>query len=174
MRYLILFGIIIINVIFTGAVFTNINVLDIAPDIIICTISSIAILEKRMAGAVIGLFCGLLLDILFTGAIGFYAIPYFATGAAAYFVSIRLSYIDRYIVPCCFAAAALLLKEFFSAILTYMLGINFSFWHKLIRYMLPEALFTGVFMLLIYFLFRRLYRLVAIRPKNLEDLKRLL
>lgn len=174
MRYLILFAIIVVNLIFTGAVFPNINILAIAPDIIICTISSIAILEKRMTGAVIGLFCGLMLDIMFTGAIGFYAIPYFATGAASYFVSIRLSYIDRYIVPCCFAAAAYVFKELISALLTYMLGINFLFWHKFFRYILPEALFTGAFMLLVYYIFRRLYRSVSIRPKNLEDLRRLL
>lgn len=174
MRYLILFAVAVINIIFTGAVFPNINISGIAPDIIICTISAIVIIEKRMTGAVMGLFCGLMLDIIFTGIIGFYSIPYFATGAAAFFVSARLSYIDRYVVPCCFAAAALLLKELISAILSYMLGSHFLFWHKFVRYMLPEALFTGIFMLLIYYLFRRLYRSVSVRPKNLEDLKRLL
>lgn len=174
MRYVILFAIAIINIIFTGAVFTNINIFGIAPDIIICTVASMIILEKRLTGAYIGLFCGLMLDIMFTGAIGFYSIPYFAAGAAAYFVSIRLNYIDKFIVPCCFAAAATLLKEFISAILSYTLSNNFLFWHKLIRYMLPEALFSGVFMLLIFFLFIRIYRSGSVRPTNLDDLKRLL
>ncbi len=173
MRFLLLFAVAAVNLIFTGAVFPNINLFGIAPDIIICTISSIAILEIRMSGAVFGLACGLVLDLMFTGSIGFYAMAYFLTGAASYGISMRLRYVDKYIVPGCFAAGAYLFKELTSALLVYMTGLSFSLPQMLFRYILPEALFTGVFMLLVHTLMRKLYRAGSIRPRSSKDIKRL-
>lgn len=173
MRYLMLFAVTVINLILTGTVFVNINIAGVSPDVLICTISAIALLEKRMTGAVIGLVCGLVLDLMFSGAIGLYAIPYFAIGAFAYFASIHLQYIDNYLVPCCFAAIAYLCKDVISALLTYMLGTRIAFWHMMIRYTLPGMLLTGVFMLLAYVIFRRIYRTGSVRPKKMDDINRL-
>lgn len=173
MRYLVLLAVMAVNLIFTGTVFPNLNIMGLAPDVIICTISAMAIIEKRMAGALFGLVCGLALDMMFTGAIGFYALPYFVAGAVAYAASVRLRYVDQYVVPGFFAAGAYICKELTSALLVYMMGNVYSFWQMLLRYILPEALMTGLFMLLIHYLMRRLYRSGAIRPVQNSDIKRL-
>lgn len=169
MRYLVLFIITIVNLIFVGAFFPNINVAGIAPDVIICSIASIAIIEKSMMGAVIGLICGLTLDVLFSGAIGFYAIPYFATGAILYFVCSKVNYFDNYILPFFIAVGAYFIKELLFALLVYMMGMSYSFSHMLIRYILPETLITGVFMLLIHFIFIRIYRSSSMKLKRFDD-----
>jgi rod shape-determining protein MreD len=174
MRYLFLALTVIVNLIFTGAVFPNINILGIAPDIIICTMASMAALEKSITGAAIGLICGLALDIMFTGAIGFFTLPYFVAGMCLYFVSNRIRYIDPVLLPAAFALGAYLIKEFLTALLAYILGLDVSLGHRFLRYMLPEMLATGIFMLLIHLIMKRLYRSNSIRPKGMEDLKKLL
>lgn len=173
MRYIMFAAMAVVNLIFTGAVFLNINVAGLSPDIIICSMASIVILEKRMSGAVIGLFCGLLLDMLFSGVIGFYTLPYLITGAILYAVVKRISYIDRFFIPMLIAAGAYLFREMLSALITYMLGSEFSIWNMLLRYILPETLFTGIFMLLYHLLLERIYRSPSVHPVNREEFKRL-
>lgn len=173
MRYLMLFAVAVINLILTGTVFVNLNIAGVSPDVLICTLSAIALLEKRMTGAVIGLVCGITLDIMFSGIIGLYAIPYFAVGAAAYFAAIRLQYVDNYLVPCCFAAIAFACKDLISAMLAYMLGTQIAFWHMMLRFTLPGMLLTGTFMLLVHMIFRRLYRSGSVRPKKMNDVNKL-
>jgi rod shape-determining protein MreD len=173
MRYIVLAAVTVVNLIFTGAVFPNLNIAGLAPDIIICTMTSIAILEKRMTGAVIGLICGLMLDLLFTGAIGFFAIPYLLVGAALFAVVKRIAYFDRFFLPMGIAAGAYLLREMLSALLTYMLGSEFSVWLMLVRYTLPEMCLTALLMVPIHLLLSRIYRSPSVRPQNPEEFKRL-
>ncbi len=174
MRYLFLTLTVIVNLIFTGAVFPNINFFGVYPDLIICTMASFAALEKSMTAAGVGFICGITLDIMFTGTIGFFTLPYFLVGMGLFFVTSRMRYIDPVLLPEALAAGAFIVKELISAMLAYMLGVNFSFSHRLLHYTLPELLLTAVLMLLIHLLFKRLYRSGSIRPKGMEDLKRLL
>jgi|AGTN01.2.fsa_nt_gi rod shape-determining protein MreD len=173
MRYVMFAVIAVVNFIFAGAVFPNLNIAGIAPDIIICSMASIVILEKRMTGAVIGLVCGLLLDMLFSGVIGFYTIPYLLTGAVLYAAVRRISYIDRLFVPMLIAAAAYIFKEMLSGLIIYMLGSEFSLTHMLLRYILPETVATGILMLFYHLLLQRVYRSPSVHPVNPEEFKRL-
>ena len=174
MRYLFLVLTVIINLIFTGVVFPRLNILGIAPDIIICTMASITALEKSRVGAAIGFICGLMLDIMFTSAIGFYTLPYFVVGMGLYFAANRINYIDPVLIPELLAAGAFFIKELLAALLAYMLGRDVSPGYRLMRFVLPEMLATALFMLLIHLIIKRLYRSNSIRPKGTEDLKRLL
>ena len=173
MRYLILAAAGALGLIFTGAVFVNINIEGISPDLIICIITSIAILEKSMTGAWLGLASGLLLDVMFSGSIGFYALPYMIAGAVVYFVMQKFRYLGKVLFPTILAMGAFIIKELVAALLSYMMGIGFSIGHMLIRFILPEALFTGVLMLLIHLIFRLIYRTNVMQTHRSEDFKRL-
>lgn len=173
MRYLVLALTAVVNLILTGAVFPNINIAEIAPDVIICTLTTITVLERSMTGAGLGLLCGLILDLLFSGSIGLYTIPYLVTGAAVYFTVKSMNYIDNYLLPFLFAMGAYLVKELVSAVLVYMLGINFSLSHMLFRFILPETLLTGLFMILVHFIFLRIYRSSSMKPIGSDDLRKL-
>jgi rod shape-determining protein MreD len=163
----------IVNLIFTGAVFPNINIADTAPDILICTMASIAILEKNMTAAVLGLICGLILDVFFTGTIGFYAIPYFATGAILRSVCNRIRYYDKLLLPMLIAFGACIGRDLISALIAYMMAIDFSFGRKFLRYTLPDAAQTAVLMILIYFIFTKIYQHSVIKQKSPRDFSRL-
>ncbi len=174
MRYIMLIAVAAVNLILTGTVFVNLNIAGIAPDILICSMVSIALMEKNMTSAVIGGICGLVLDIMFVGIIGSYSIPLFITGAVLYFASRQMRYVDNYLVPFLFAMGAYFIKELVTALIVYMLGYSFSLPFMMVRYILPETLVTGVFMLLVHMIFRRIYRSPTMRPKYIDDIKRLL
>ncbi|MBT3318790.1 MAG: rod shape-determining protein MreD [Clostridia bacterium] len=173
MRYVFFVVVSIVSLIFTGAVFPNLNIAGIYPDLIIVSIVSIAILERSMAGAMIGLVCGLILDVLFSDAIGVIAIPYLIIGAAMFFVRKNLRYMDRFVLPAVFAFSAHLVKEFISALIAYMLGRDFSFWFMFARYILPKAVFSAVIMLLVHMLFTRIYRASSMKLKDSRDFRHL-
>jgi rod shape-determining protein MreD len=135
---------------------------------------SIALFEKSMIGAFLGGICGIMLDIMFTGIIGSYALPLFVTGALLYFASNQMRYVDNYLAPFVLAIGAYFIKEMISALIVYMLGDSFSLPFMLVRYILPKTLVTGVFMLLVHAIFRRIYRSPAMRPKYIDDIKKLL
>lgn len=172
MRYLILSGITAVNILFASAIFPNINIADTAPDIIACTIVSLTILDGSMAGAYIGLACGLFLD-LYTGIIGYYAIPYFVTGAVMFFIRKNIYYVDKIVLPFFLALGAFFMREALAALLAYMLDRQFSLSEMFVRYMLPEAAMTGVLMFLIHYIMRKIYQYKGIKKKNSEDFRRL-
>lgn len=173
MRYIIFAAVAAVNLIFANAVFPNINIAGVAPDIIICSAVSIVLLDNSMAGAWIGLICGLGLD-LYTGTIGFYALSYFLAAAFSFFVRRNIYYIDKVILPFSFAVGAYFVKETTAALLAYILDKEFSLASMFIRYILPEAAFTGVFMFLVYFVMRRVYRIRSVKRKDSEELKKIL
>ena len=173
MRYVFFAAVIIVNLIFTGAVFPNINIAGIYPDLIMCTVISISLIEKSMAGAMVGLISGLVLDLFFSGTIGLYALPYFIVGAATFFIAKNLKYIDRFLLPISFVIGGYFLKEIISSLLVYMLGVDFTFTRMFVRFMLPEAFMTGLLMLLIHLLFLRIFRSSSMKLKSSDDFKHL-
>jgi len=78
------------------------------------------------------------------------------------------------LIPEAFALGAFLIKELLTALLAYMLGRDVALGYRFVRFMLPEMLTTGLLMFLIHFIIKRLYRSNSIRPKGMEDLKKLL
>jgi rod shape-determining protein MreD len=173
MRYLVLAAVAVINLIFAGAVFPNINIAGLVPDLVVCSMASIAILEKRMTGAIIGFICGLVLDLFLIGVVGFNAIPYLVTGAILVSVVKRITYFDRFLIPMGIAAGAYLVREILTGLLSYMLGNEFSLGYIIVRYTIPEMMITALFMLPIHLLLTRIYRSPSVRPQNPEEFKRL-
>ncbi len=172
MRYLILAAVTFVNIIIASAVFPHINIADTAPDIIVCTIVSIVILENSMAGAAVGLACGLFLD-LYSGIIGYYALPYFLTGAVMFFIRKNIYYVDKIVLPFFLAIGGYFMREALGALLAYTLDKQFLLSEMFLRYMLPEAAMTGVFMFLVHLIMRRLYRTKSLKKRSSEDFRRL-
>jgi rod shape-determining protein MreD len=155
-----------------STVFPNINIADTAPDLIVCTMAAIVIIENSMTGAYIGLACGLFLD-LFTGIIGYHALPYFLTGAIIFFIRKNIYYVDKIVLPFFLAIGAYFLREGLAAILAYTLDKQFSLSDMFLRYMLPEAAMTGVFMFIVHIAMRKLFSIKGIKKRSPEDFRRL-
>ncbi|MEX1307820.1 MAG: hypothetical protein AB1Z19_04760, partial [Eubacteriales bacterium] len=77
MKLVVMGILIVINVILSGSVFSQIYMFGIAPDILMCFTASIIAIEKRVNGIVFVLMGGLLMDIAYGPFLGFYALQYF-------------------------------------------------------------------------------------------------
>ncbi len=171
MRYIILAIMVLISIFVTGGVFGAVSLFGLAPDLMICFMASIAIVEKTMAGMWIGVSFGLILDMLYSPALGFYAIPYAVTGAALYFISNKFRYMDRFFMPAGIAAGAFILKDALLMLLSYVMGLSLNIGFIFIRFTLLSALETGVLMFLVHMLLRWLYKVRAIKALKYDDIK---
>ena len=103
----------------------------------------------------------------------FYTIPYFATGALLFFVGRRLRYLDKFFIPALIAFGACIVRDLISALIVYMMAVEYNFGHMFARYMLPDAALTAVLMLLVYHIFSKIYQHSMIKYKNTKDFNRL-
>ncbi|MEZ4357168.1 MAG: rod shape-determining protein MreD [Eubacteriales bacterium] len=156
MRYLILALICVINTLILGAA-GNASMFGAAPDLLLICIVSIAIAEKSLSGMWLGLSGGILLDILYGPAVGFYSIPYVVAGFLAMIAVRRVSYIDNYIVPTIICLAVFLIKDFTAFITANIVAINVSYGVVFIKCTLLSALYTVILMPFIHLLMRKLY-----------------
>jgi rod shape-determining protein MreD len=161
----------LINIAFTGGVFGAASPWGLAPDLMICFMASIAIMEKSMAGMWLGIINGLILDILFSGALGFYAIPYAVCGSAFYFFSKRFRFMDNFFAPAGMAVIGFVIKDIVLMIVTYLVGIKINAGFIFVRFTLLSALETGLIMLALHILVRWLYRVRALKTLRYDDLK---
>jgi len=157
MRYVVLAGLALLNFILTGAVFPYVHIAGIYPDILLCMMVSMIIVEKNMGAAYFGMFGGLLLDIVYASAIGFFALPYLATGVMFYYFR-SSRYFDAVLLPALSVLVMYMIKELISCVIVLSMGIAFDFWIYLVRYVLPGAAFSAAAMVLVHFWMTRLLR----------------
>lgn len=171
MRYLILGVMTLIHICFAGGVFGAVSPFGLAPDLLICFISSIAIMEKSLMGMWLGVINGLILDILFSNALGFYAIPYALTGSILFFASRRFQYIDHFFAPAGMAFVGYMIRDVLQIVLCYIIGININAGFVIVRFTLLSALETAAVMIPLHILIRWLYKVRVLKTLRYDDLK---
>lgn len=171
MRYLAIGLMALINTFFAAGVFGAVSLFGLAPDLLICFIASIAIMEKSLMGMWLGVINGLILDILFSNALGFYAIPYALTGSILFFISKRFRYMDNFFAPAGMAFAAFIIKDVLQILLSYLMGININAGFVIVRFTLLSALETAAVMIPLHILVRWLYKVRVLKTLRYDDLK---
>lgn len=155
MRQLIFALVCLLNILILGAA-GNASMFGAAPDLLLICIVSIAIMEKSLSCMWLGLIGGLLLDILYAPAVGFYSIPYVIAGFLAMTAARRVSYIDYYIVPTVICLAVFFVKDFTVFLTAKITAINVSYGVVFIKSTLLSALYTVILMPGIHLLMRKL------------------
>lgn len=172
MRYIIFVLIAIINAIIAGMAGAA-TIYSIAPDILLCCIFSVTIIENSPAGIWLGLLGGFTLDILYSQTLGFYALPYVLIAFAVYMIVPRLKYIDNYILPTVFVFTAYLIKDLFAVIAAAIIGRSVNFGVMFVKGTIWSALFTAIFMWLIHLIMRRLYATKRMKAHSGREFARL-
>lgn len=147
---------ILLNVLLSGSVFSQIYLLGVAPDILICFTASIIAIERRVNGVIFAMAGGLILDIIFGPAIGFYTLQYFLAGVVMYAIASRM-YTTNFYAAAFVAAMGIIAKEIVAMVIVFFMDQPFSFMFVLVRYTLPIALTTGLLALLIELFMKWLY-----------------
>ena len=125
---------------------------DIRPDFILILVLFVGHLKGKMAGQLYGFGIGLLMDVLGMGSfLGLSALTKTVAGLSAGFLHSQKSRIN----PLGFYGINLLII-FLHFLILYLInfkGSDFSFEFILLRYMLPATIYSGVFYILIDYLF---------------------
>ncbi|MEG1559587.1 MAG: rod shape-determining protein MreD [Clostridia bacterium] len=144
--------------IFLDSVFFNtVNIVGIRPDALLAIIVSIGFMLGGWRTALIGCITGLTVDVMFYKIVGINAALYMLSGMLAG-VFHRKFYADNIIVPAIVAAILSFCKETFYALFTLIRGAEFSLPLIFITYILPCAVLTGLFCLLVHLAMRPLLK----------------
>lgn len=127
----------------------GIQIRNITPNIILIFVVTYGILRGSKAGGKVGLFVGLVQDVLFFDVVGFYALIYFYMGFLAGYFN-KDFYKENYVLPLVLIAAADILFGFTVYILTYLFRGRLNISYYIYNIILPEMVYTMVISLFIY------------------------
>ncbi len=125
------------------------GILSATPDLLLCVTVSAAFLYGRKSGALTGFFAGLALDLFYGGILGYYALLHMAAGyICGRFAKIYFE--ENVLVPMICVLTSDGIIGIVIYITRFFLRGRVHFFGYLIRVILPEAVWTAVFMIIIY------------------------
>lgn len=136
--------------------FVKVNLNGIRPDALLALVAGMSLLLGSKKGAVFGLVCGLVADVLYARMVGLSAIGYMVCGAAggAFY---QKYYADNLVIPALIAAAGALFKEHVMALAAWLSGAAFSYFTVLGAYMLPCMLMTVALTIPVHVIMKRAF-----------------
>jgi rod shape-determining protein MreD len=141
--------IIIINFILQTTLMQYIQIHGILPNTAVILIVSYALLRGSIEGAVVGLFAGLLQDIFFGTAFGYFTFLGMATGYLAG-RSNRNFYRENYVMPIMLCSIAVFLYETAIYLTSFLFRGHLNIFYYFGRTILPETVYTAMFTIIVY------------------------
>lgn len=132
----------------------NIQILDAAPNFILCWVIAVAVANARAVGYVMPFLLGLIYDLISTGAVGSMA---FVCLAATFVASVLLRLFDNetVFIPVVIVVVVCLLSEVGYALLTLACGLDVDLLESLVSVALPCAVYDIVLAVITYLLVKR-------------------
>ncbi len=141
-----------------GSVFSFFMLERALPDIFLVMVVSLGFILDERRGAFIGLCAGLLQDIIFSSALGFFALAKMLLGYGTGLIGREL-YREQLLAPVLLVFVGTLTHEFILYFLvSRFVGFGLPVEWSLSRLFIPKALYNMALTLLIYPLYFRLYR----------------
>ncbi len=149
MRILTTAIIIIVNFILQSTIMQSIQIRGILPNTAVILIVSYALLRGSVEGSVVGFFAGLLQDIFFGTAFGYFALLGMATGCFAG-RSNHNFYRENYIMPIMLCSIAVFLYETTIYLTSFLFRGYLNIFYFFGRTILPETVYTAIFTIVLY------------------------
>lgn len=129
--------------------FNEFSILKITPNLLILSIMGFGLCWGKRAGLVAGLMAGLMMDVVYASNIGYYTLPYMYLGVINGIFHRSYNY-DNFIVPSALTAGSDFLMGIYIFVFSFVLRnrLNFPFYLKNI--IIPEALCTVIFSLVLF------------------------
>ncbi len=164
----ILIGILIlVSFLLQCTVFHGLSFGGIIPNLLIILTASYGFMGGRKSGLLTGFFSGLLLDIFFGEAIGFYALMYMYIGYINGSFR-RIFFPEDIKLPLCLIAVSDLAYNILCYSLLFLLRSRFRIGYYMIHIILPEMVYTVAVSLVMYPLVLKLDQKLAEREKKNE------
>jgi rod shape-determining protein MreD len=130
----------------------SISINNIAPNLLIITTVSFALLRGKYEGGIIGFCCGFLQDIFFGKVLGFYALIYMYIGFSSGYLY-RSFYKDSILIPTLVISGCDLIYGFYIYIFTFLLRGKLNLMYYLGNIIIPELVYTSLIAVIVYKLF---------------------
>lgn len=130
-------------------VFKSLAFGGIVPNLMIILTSSCGFMKGKKHGLIIGFFSGLLLDIFFGEAIGFYSLIYMYIGYGNG-VFYKIFYPQDIKLPLALISVSEMIYGFISYLLLFLLRSRFRFPYYFVHIILPEIVYTIVVTMILY------------------------
>lgn len=143
MRRLLVYLIeILICFVLQSALFHYVALADIMPNLMLILVVSTAYMRGRIPGMMVGLFSGLLVDLMYGNyIIGLYALMYLLIGYLIGFTN-RFYSNDDYTLPIIIVGVSDFIYGFFYYVFEFLLRGRLNFLYYLRRFIFPEIIYT--------------------------------
>ncbi len=165
MRYVVLVAITLFAAVLTGGVSPQMPIIGAEPDFLLVIMLCLQLRERTVTPVMVCAVAAIFLDAFYGTAIGYYSLPYAAVGLAVYGV-FRHNEISAFYIPAGVCALAWVMKDVFTALITFLQGNTFDFFYIFVRTTLPGMLVNGLLALAVYPLTSLIYRRAFMSPRT--------
>mgnify|MGYP000940644073 CR=1 FL=1 len=157
MKYWVIAAILVGNMILQSTLLPFLEVFGIQPDTLMVLVCCFGLLGGNYYGLFTGLAGGLLQDIMYGGPIGLAALHYMIIGFLVERLNERI-YLGKLLIPTLCAFGGSIVRGLLMMAYMYFMRVDFSTSVVLSLVILPEALYTALFMPLTFYLMSLLFR----------------
>ena len=154
-RKIITFFIIIICFLLQSTIFQKLSFASVCPNLMIIVTASFGFMRGKKKGMAVGIFCGLLFDLFWGGALGFNMLLFTVIGYLNGCFE-RLFYDEDIKLPIGLIAASELFYGIITYVCIYMLQGDFAFRSHLVNIILPELVYTILATFVLYQIIRHI------------------
>lgn len=127
----------------------SIAIASVAPNLLLILVSEFGFMRGQKTGIWVGFFCGLMLDIYYGDAIGFYALLYMVIGYLNGFFQ-QMFYDEDITLPIVLLAGSNILYGFFVYVIRFLMRNRLNFFYYFPHVIAAETVYTLLIAILVY------------------------
>lgn len=162
MTILILIVVLMLNFFLQSAIIPYLSILGVVPNTALLIVIAISLLRGKYYGGFMGLFIGLLQDIVFSPVIGINAFIYFFAGYLIGLVENKLSR-DNLFIPLIFSVVGTLYYNFSYYVFMFFLSRDIPFLSFTKNIMIVEIIYNAILSIPVYMIFSKIFIEPSIR-----------
>lgn len=148
-RIIIAVLLIILNIVLQGSLRMYVSINNIAPNLLLITTVSIALLRGKYVGGACGFVIGILQDIFYGSVLGFYGLIYMYLGFFAGYLY-RTIYKESVLIPTLVISICDLVFGLYVYIFTFLLRGKLNMGYYIKNIIIPEVVYTALIAVLVY------------------------
>ena len=141
-------------------VFHKLALANVVPNLLLILTVCYSYMRGRTSGEVIGLVCGLMLDMMYGSVIGLYAFIFMTIGFLCGYCQ-KIYFTDNYILPCVLVGLSDLVYGFYYYITEFLARGKLHFTFYFSHIILPELIYTLVISVVVFRVLNRLEKYLS-------------
>ena len=141
-------------------VFHKLALANVVPNLLLILTMCYSYMRGRTSGEVIGLVCGLMLDMMYGSVIGLYAFIFMTIGFLCGYCQ-KIYFTDNYILPCVLVGLSDLVYGFYYYITEFLVRGKLHFTFYFSHIILPELIYTLVISVVVFRVLNRLEKYLS-------------